>query len=321
MTATSGGGFGLMVETLGLVGMAEVPLVVIEGQRPGPATGLPTKTEQGDLKFVLSAGTGDFPKIIIAPKSNEDCYTETKRAFYLAEKYQLPVIVLIDKHLAESYKSINLDKEEKNYIFDAKERINLLTEKDAIHLKSHLNKDGLFKRYAVNPDLLHRTIPGTPNGIYTCAGDEHDEVGEITEDYQMRDKMMQRRMGKLPQILSELPAPEIIGEKNANYTLITWGSSHDAVLEAMQELNSNGDKKTKINLLCLTYMHPFQTSAVKNILSKSKNTILIENNYCGQLGELIAEKTGILVDHKILKSNGTTFTVEELITKIRAIIK
>lgn len=310
MVASSGGGFALMVESLGLAGMGEIPLVIIEGQRPGPATGLPTKTEQGDLKFVLSAGTGDFPKVVIAPKTIEECYTETKRAFYLAEKYQLPVIVIIDKHLAESYKTINLDQEENQFEFDYKNRFNMLSEVKP----SDLNKDGLFKRYASGN--LQRTIPGTPNGIYTCAGDEHDEVGHITEDAELRNKMMRRRMEKLPQILLELPVPKIIGPEKANCTLVVWGSTYEAAVKAAEEI-----KTSKINVLSLTYMHPFNADAVKKILSASKKMILVENNYSGQLGELIAEKTGIMITDKILKSDGTTFTINELIKKVSEITK
>lgn len=311
MVATSGGGFSLMAEALGLAGMAEIPLVIIEGQRPGPATGLPTKTEQGDLKFVLSAGQGEFPRVVIAPAMIEDCYTETKRAFYLAEKYQLPVIVLIDKHLAESYKTVNLETEENKFKFDYNKRINIITDvKDA-----QLNSDGLFKRYAQSN--LQRTLPGTPRGMFTCAGDEHDEVGEITEDAETRISMVQRRMNKLKSIRAELPPPQILGDKNAELTVISWGSNYGAIEEAVERLNQ---EKNKVNFLSLTHLCPFQTEEVKSILSKSKKLVLIENNATGQLGELIAEKTGIIIQDKLLRYDGSTFTVEELVNKLQLFI-
>ncbi len=303
MVATSGGGFSLMAEALGLAGMAEIPVVIIEGQRPGPATGLPTKTEQGDLKFVLSAGQGEFPRVVIAPATIEECYTETKRAFYLAEKYQLPVIILIDKHLAESYKTVDLEDEEKRFEFEYNKRINIVTEiKDA-----QLNSDGLFKRYAQDTPL--RTLPGTPRGMFTCAGDEHDEVGEITEDAEIRVKMVQRRMEKLKSILSELPAPQMIGEDDAGLTIVSWGSNYGAIEEAVERLSP---EKKKVNFLSLNYVCPFHAEKVKSILSKCKKLLLVENNATGQLGELIAEKTGIIITDKLLRYDGSTFTVEDI---------
>ncbi len=308
MVATSGGGFSLMAEALGLAGMSEIPLVIIEGQRPGPATGLPTKTEQGDLKFVLSAGTGEFPRVVIAPATIEDCYTETKRAFYLAEKYQLPVIVLIDKQLAESYKTVNLEDEEKRFVFDYGKRINIITEiKDA-----QLNSDGLFKRYAQSN--LQRTLPGTPHGMFTCAGDEHNEVGEITEDAEIRVKMVQRRMNKLKLIAQELPSPQMSGEKDPELTVVSWGSNYGAIKEAVERLNS---EKKSVNFLSLKNMCPFHAEEVKPILSQSKKLLLIENNATGQLGELIAEKTGIIITDKLLRYDGSAFTVEEIYQELK----
>ncbi len=308
MIATSGGGFALMVESLGLAGMAEIPLVIIEGQRPGPATGLPTKTEQGDLLFVLNAAPGDFPKVVIAPRNAEECYTETKRAFYLAEKYQLPVIVLVDKHLAESFQSLNLEQEEKEFQFDYSKRINILNEIKA----SELNPDGLFKRY----DSLSRTIPGTKNGIYTCAGDEHDSVGYITEEPEIRIQMMQRRMHKLDLIAKELPKPELVGDKKAKTTVLCWGNNFEAVTEAMERLDSK-----KLNCLALKYFSPFPAKEVKKLLASSKRLILIENNYTGQLGQLIAQKTGIEIKDKILRYDGLPFTVEDVYSELKKRLK
>lgn len=308
MVATSSGGFSLMVESLGLAGMAEIPLVIIEGQRPGPATGLPTKTEQGDLKFVLSAGTGEFPRVVIAPSTIEDCYTETKRAFYLAEKYQLPVIVLIDKQLAESYTTFNLKDEENKFRFDYDKRINIITKiKDA-----QLNSDGLFKRYTQSN--LQRTLPGTPRGIFTCAGDEHDEVGEITEDFKVRKKMMERRMTKLELIKKELPLPKIYGPQEADLTVVSWGSNYGAISEAIDKINSE-TKKNKVNFLSIKYMSPFHEKEIGEILnniSNAKKILLIESNYSGQLGELIKEKNGIEIKDKVLRYDGVTFNVDEI---------
>jgi 2-oxoglutarate/2-oxoacid ferredoxin oxidoreductase subunit alpha len=311
MTATSGGGFALMVESLGLSAMAEIPLVIIEGQRPGPATGLPTKTEQGDLKFVLSAAPGDIPRIVIAPGNIEECYTETKRSFYLAEKYQVPAIVLIDKHLAESFKTVNLETEEPKFTFDYNSKINII--ENSIDIKdSDLNQDGLYKRYA--KDNTKRTVPGIEKGIYTCAGDEHDEVGEITEDKEIRNGMIEKRMNKLKEIEEEFPEPKIIGPEDSDITVISWGSNKGAIREAINKLNLEGNK---INFLPIKFMCPFQTDKIKKILENMKRIILIENNYSGQLGSLIQEKSGIEIKDKILRYDGFTFTIDDIYKKLK----
>ena len=313
MTATSGGGFALMIESLGLAGMAEVPLVLIEGQRPGPSTGLPTKTEQGDLKFVINSGTGDFPLAVIAPGDVDECYTETKRAFYLAEKYQLPVIVLVDKHIAESFKSVNLEKEEKEFVFDYNKRINMIENEDEVK-DSQLNENKLYKRYAFGNEK--RTIPGNAKGIYTCAGDEHDEVGAIIEDKEIRIKMMERRMSKLKKVAEEFPTQKLIGSsaKEAELTIVCWGSMKGAVLEAVEKFNEEGKK---VNFLQVKYMFPFLSEEIKQILTSAKRLVLVENNYFGQLGDLIAEQTGIMIKDKILRSDGATFTIDEVYEQLR----
>ncbi len=307
MVATSGGGFALMVEAFGLAGMAEIPLVIIEGQRPGPATGLPTKTGQGDLKFVLSAAPDEPPRVVIAPGDVGECYTETKRAFYLAEKYQLPVIVLVDKQLTESYQTFDLGEEEKKFVFDYTKKINVLEKVS----EEKQNKDGLFKRYASGN--VFRTLPGTPGGIYTCAGDEHDEAGEITEDAKIRKQMVERRAQKLEEIKKELPTPEMFGEKNAEVVVVSWGSNKGALREAIARLNEEGKK---VGLLLVKYLCPFQDEEIKKLL-EHKKLILLENNYSGQLGELLREKTGIEIPEKILRYDGGAFTVDEAYAEIK----
>lgn len=308
MVATSGGGFSLMVESLSLAGMAEIPLVIVEGQRPGPATGMPTKTGQEDLKFVLSAGAGEFPRLVIVPGDVEECYTETKRAFYLAEKYQLPAIIMMDKHLAESYKATDLVAEEKNFTFDYNSRINILSQVR----EEDLNSEGMFKRY--DNDNLLRTLPGTEKGCFTCAGDEHDEVGGITEDPQVRIKMMQRRMGKLSLVRKELPPPKIIGPEEADLTVVSWGSNKGAITEAVGKLTV---QSKRINVLMIKYLHPFQKEEILGILNHSKKLVLVETNYSGQLGEVIKEQTGIEIKNKILRYDGNTFTVDEMYTELK----
>lgn len=307
MVATSGGGFALMVEALSLVGMTELPVVIIEGQRPGPSTGVPTKTEQGDLKFIISAGVGDFPKIVIAPGNVEECYAETKRAFYLAEKYQLPVIILIDKHLAESFKTIDLEAEKKKLKIDFSKRFGIVE-----NVKDPELKNGLFARYADNK--YRRTLPGTVNGMYTAAGDEHDETGCITEEPELRKVMMQRRMEKISLIGKELPGQEIIGSKDADILVVSWGSNKEAIMEAIDRLK---DEKKSLKFLSLRYLFPFKDDEVREELKTARKTILIENNYSGQLGSLIREKTGIEIKDKILRYDGKTFTADEIYSELR----
>ena len=246
--------------------------------------------------------TGDFPRVVLAPGDMEESYTETKRAFYLAEKYQLPVIIITDKHLAESFKSVNLAEEEKKFVWDYSLRLNV-TENVS---ENQRNKEGLYLRYAAGN--LQRTLPGNPQGIYTCAGDEHNEVGEITEDPLIRKQMMERRMKKLELVRKELPTLEVLGSKNAEMTVVGWGSPQGATLEAISKLNQEGKK---INCLWIKYLLPFPQE-VQKILSEAKKIVLVENNYSGQLGELIAEKTGILIKDKILRYDGYTFSVNEL---------
>ena len=263
------------------------------------------KTVKGRL---ASAGVGDFPLAVIAPRTIAECYSETKRAFYLAEKYQLPVIVLVDKHLTESFQTVSLKEIKDEVKFNFNSRINLINE---VKL-SQLNKDGLFPRYQGN-NLL-RPIPGTKNGVYTSAGDEHDEVGEITENKEIRIKMMNRRMSKLPLLQKELPKPQLVGTKNAKITLVCWGSTTAAVAEAVAKLNS---EKKSVNYLALKNMFPFQEKEVQELLKKSKKLILVENNYSGQLGELIRAKTGIELKNKVLRSDGATFSTDDLIRELK----
>ena len=308
MCATSGGGFALMVESLGLAGMAEVPLVIVNGQRAGPSTGLPTKNAQGDLQFVLTAAPGDFPRVVIAPGDAKECYTEAKRSFYLAEKYQLPVIILIDKHICESFEHFDLKEVEKEFTFDYGKRINIITQVPS----KELNQDGLYKRYAKGN--LQRTLPGTEGGVFTYAGDEHDDVGYITEDPIIAARMNERRMEKLDAIVKELPAIQIIGPKDAELTIISWGSNNNAIIEAMGKV-----KGEKVNFFPIKYMCPFQPG-VWEVLNKAKKLLLVESNYSGQLGRLIREETGIEIKEKLLRYDGTIITVEEICKRIEELI-
>jgi 2-oxoglutarate ferredoxin oxidoreductase subunit alpha len=213
---------------------------------------------------------------------------------------------LVDKHLTESSQTLNLEEVEKEFTFDYNQRINMI---ESVN-EGQLNPDGIYKRY--EKDNINRTIPGTINGIYTCTGDEHDAVGQITEDPNIRTEMMQRRMGKLELIKKELSAPKLIGSEDADFTIVSWGSNYGAIVEAMEKLDLNNVDNPKVNFLCLEYLFPFHNEEIKELLANTKKIILLECNYTGQLGELITEKTGIIIDDKILRYDGKTFTTNEV---------
>jgi 2-oxoglutarate ferredoxin oxidoreductase subunit alpha len=300
MVATSGGGFSLMVEALGLAAMTETPIVIVEGQRPGPSTGLPTKTSQGDLKFLLSASQGEFLRILVAPGDREECFYETFNAFNLAEKFQVPVLILIDKFLAEDYKTTELFEHSHLKI----ERGKLLTQEE-------LNKISEYKRYLNTEDgISPRAIPGQMKGMHVADSSEHDEYGysnEASENLlppEAVEMMADKRMRKLSFIEKELPPPRLYGHEEADITLVSWGSTKGPIFEAMKLLQKNG---VRVNFLQILYLSPFPSEEVKKILSQAKTIVDVENNYTAQLAGLIREKTGIEIEHKILKYDGRPF--------------
>jgi 2-oxoglutarate ferredoxin oxidoreductase subunit alpha len=326
MTATAGGGYSLMVEALGMAGMCEIPVVCVEVQRPGPSTGLPTRTEQADLQFILHSSQGEFPRIVIAVGDYDECFYKTFEAFNLAEKYQLPVIVVSDKHISESIQTV-----EPYDLKDLKvERGKLLSQKelDALMAKSKefLSPDGNFLRYKVTEDgISPRTIPGMPGGVHRAATDEHDESGDLTETEENRNMMVEKRARKLDAALKELSAPKLVGPEGkaskpgeADVTFVTWGSPKEAVLEVLELLAKDG---VKADLLQIVYMIPFHTDEVTKILKKAKRVIGVEQNSEAQLCALIREKTGYLIDEKILKYSGRQFTAHEIYDRTKELLK
>ncbi|MBI5393306.1 2-oxoacid:acceptor oxidoreductase subunit alpha [Candidatus Woesearchaeota archaeon] len=303
LTATSGGGFCLMTEGLGLAAMTETPLVVINGMRGGPSTGLPTWTEQGDLHFILNAAHGEFPRIVIAPGDVDDAYNLMIDAFNLAEKYQLVVLFLTDKHLNESHKST------KKFNFDAVkiERGKFLTDKQ-LQKMAAANQE--YKRFAfVDDGVSPRVMPGQKHGLFIASSDEHNESGFFNEEADNRIKMMQKRFKKLETAMKDIPQPKLVGDQNAEFTFISFGSTKGAILEAMQFL---ADKKIKANFMQLKYLNPFPTESVINLIKNSKNVICIECNLTGQLAALIREKTGIEIKNNLRKYDGRPFYPEEI---------
>jgi len=310
MCGTSGGGFCLMTEGYGLAGMLEVPIVVILSMRPGPSTGMPTWSEQGDLKFAMSASQGDFPRPILIPGDNEECFSMTIEAFNIAEKYQTPVIVLSDKNLAESHKTT--DK------FDtARISIDRGTYASPSELAASPDTT-FFKRYRITENgISPRTIPGTKKGIYSASSDEHDEEGNITELSDNRIKMMQKRARKMDALARELKEPELKGPADADVTVIFAGSTKGPVREAIFTLEKEG---IKVNYLQISYLNPFPSEKVSNVIDSAKNIIVVDNNFTGQLCDIIREKTGHIIADKILKYDGRPFYPEEIHAAIKEVV-
>lgn len=310
MCGTSGGGFCLMSEGYGLAGMIEVPIVIILAMRPGPSTGMPTWSEQGDFKFVLSASQGDFPRPVLVPGDNEECFYLTAEAFNIAEKYQTPVIILTDKNLAESHKSTEK--------FDTG-RITI--ERGVYASPAELSaspENTFFKRYKVTENgVSPRTIPGTKKGLYTATSDEHDEEGNISEEIEDRINMMQKRMRKLETLAKELKQPELVGPLDAEVTIIAAGSTKGPIKEAMITLEKEG---VKTNYLQIVYLNPFPSEKVSKVIDSAKKTVVVENNFTGQLADIIKEKTGKSVDKKILKYDGRPFYPEEIHQAIKEVV-
>jgi 2-oxoglutarate ferredoxin oxidoreductase subunit alpha len=290
MVTTSGGGFSLMTEGLSLAGMLETPIVIHLAQRPGPATGLPTRTEQADLELALYAGHGEFPRIIFTPGKLEDAFYLTQKAFNLADKYQVPVFILTDQYFIDSYYNIPVLEVEK------------------IAIESHIIKtDMSYKRYKLTENgISPRGIPGYGEGLVAVDSDEHDEEGHITEDLDLRTKMVNKRLEKLKMIKKEVLAPELVGSKNYKNLVIGWGSTYHAVREALEELG-----REDVSFLHFKQVYPLHPET-ERYLQKAEKRILVENNATAQLGKLIKLNTGMEIENKILKYNGLAFTIEEV---------
>jgi 2-oxoglutarate ferredoxin oxidoreductase subunit alpha len=303
MTATSGSGFCLMVEGLGLAGITETPLVVVEGQRPGPAIGLPTRTEQGDLQFVLTAHHGDFPRAVLAPATVEDAFWMTVKAFNLADKYQLPVIILTDQHLASSYSTIEP--------FDFPR----VTIDRGLLFSGRETAQREYKRHQVTESgISPRAFPGQSKALVVTDSDEHDEAGHLTEDAGIRAAQVQKRLRKLFTLKQEIELPKLYGHKNAESTLIGWGSTCGAIQEAVDILRKDG---ASANMLLLNQLWPFPAEAVIDAVSRSKYSYVIENNATGQLSKLIRTETGKEANGRILKYDGRPFTPTRIVEAVR----
>jgi len=298
MVTTSGGGFALMAESISLAGCIESPLVIHLAQRPGPATGLPTRTEQSDLNFALYSGHGEFPRVILAPGDYSDGIKLTCHAFNIADKYQIPVIILTDQYFLDSRYNIP-----KNIINGLKE------EKFIIETESE------YKRYALTEDgISERGVPGYGEGIVSVDSDEHDESGFITEDFDLRIKMVNKRLKKYDAIKNGIIPPKLYGSKDYRYLIVGWGSTSGAIREAIDII-----KRDDIAFLAFVQVYPIHENVLE-YLQKAEKRIIIENNATSQFGNLVKLHTGVDFDEKILKYNGMPFSVEELVKALNKII-
>ena len=308
MTATSGGGFCLMTEGLGMAGMTETSPVIVLVQRPGPSTGLPTYTAQGDLRFAIHASQGEFPRIVIAPGNVEECFCMTIEAFNLAEKFQIPALIISDKYLAESHGTAELFDQNRIRI----DRGNFITEYGGTeeYRRHKLTEDG------VSP----RAVPGTKGAIVRTNADEHNELGYTTEDPALATEMADKRFRKLDALVKELENIETVkfyGSEEADATVLAWGSTKGPIREAMKNLDKEG---VKINYLQVLYLSPFPAAKVKKVIESAKKTIIVENNVTSQLSSLIQEHLLTTVDHTILKYDGRPFNPEALASKIKEVL-
>lgn len=295
MVTTSGGGFALMTEGVSLAGATESPVVIHIGQRPGPATGMPTRTEQGDLLFTLFSGHGEFPRIIFAPGNYAQGYELTRKAFHLADRYQVPAFILTDQYFLDSYGTIpTLDIDGSMSANDI-----VVTTRD-------------YRRYRLTENgISPRGIPGLGDGIVCLDSDEHDEGGYITEDRSVRIAQMNKRMRKLDAMDADMVPPDLYGPEDYRWLIVSWGSTLNGILEALLEIDRHD-----LSLLHFSQVYPLH-GATGPYLRRAKNTAIVENNYSSQFGKLIRMETGHVFDRTIVNYSGMPFSVEELIEQFK----
>lgn len=309
LAPTSGGGFSLMNEGLGLAGITETPIVIVEAQRPGPATGLATRTEQGDLLFVLHASQGEFPRIILSPGTIEECFEAGWRAFNLAERYQCPVMVLSDNFLANSVRTLDVDALD---LAGVKiDRGELLTEKDLGDL------EGEYLRYAYTESgISPRAVPGHARAVFQATGNEHTPDGHLTEEIEPRRLQVEKRLRKLDVALAEMRGPVHYGPQEAELTLVGWGSTYGPLREVVDGLNAEGGSA---NMLHIRDVWPFPKEALRDALANARRTVMVEGNATGQMAFLLESHTGIKLDHHVRRYDGRPFSPQYILERLEEV--
>jgi 2-oxoglutarate ferredoxin oxidoreductase subunit alpha len=300
MTGTSGGGFALMVEGLSLAGITEIPVVIALAQRPGPATGLPTRTEQGDLLFALHAGHGEFQRAILTPGTAAEAFQLTYDAFNLAEKYQIPVIIMTDQYMADAYQNMPQPDLTKLHI----ERGPMAPPSANDYLRHQITPDG------VSP----RLFPGAGESVVVTDSDEHTEDGHLTEDLDVRVRMVDKRARKLSGIASEVKEPILDGPADADLLLMGWGSTYGVIKEVTEIMRSAGKEVSQLHF---PQVWPFPEDKTTEIFLKAKKRIMIENKQTGQLAQILRAETGLAVDGRVSRYDGLPYTAGYILKAIK----
>lgn len=307
MCATSGGGFALMSEGIGMSAMIETPVVVIDVQRAGPSTGVPTKTEQGDLWQMLGAAFGDYPRLIAAPTDIADCFKLVVEMHNLADRFQCPGIILSDLLLSEGHTSVDPKELDFNVAIDRRELI------------TSPNGNGEpYKRYRITESgVSPRAIPGLPGYVHTVATDEHDEDGVLISDAYTnplkRRAMMEKRQRKVAGIEAAVPPPQLMGPPDADVTLIGWGSTKGVIQEAIEILAERGITANHLQVRWLVPLHGEQIAAM---LRKQRRTIIVENNYSGQFARYLRSESSFVADGHIRKYDGEPFMPHHIVEAV-----
>ncbi len=305
-TSTSGPGFSLMAEGLGWAGMNEVPVVVTLYQRGGPSTGLPTRTEQGDLLFAINAGHGEFPRIVVASADVNECFYDAFRAFNYAERYQMPVIHIVDKNLASTSQNI--------IPFDTSELVierGVLADKDNKHIAR-------FK--ITSSGISPRPFLGEQEKTFWSSGTEHSEFGQVSENPGHRKLMMEKRANKLELALADIPEKEklsVYGDDKASFTIISWGSNKGVIVDALKQFKAEGKS---VRAIMVKLLWPFPVDELNKLIHQQDTVIIIECNQSGQFNRLLKEQTGRNSDYQILKYTGRPFMLEDILYHLNNII-
>src|SRR5881227_774143 len=330
MCATSGGGFALMSEAIGMSGMIETPIVCVDVQRAGPATGVPTKTEQGDLWQLLGAGQGDYPRIIVAPTNQLDLFHTIPELFNLCDKYQCPGLVLSDLLISEGTASIDPDDLDFQVKIDRGELIlpngngvpavALAKEGNGANAASGYN-DNTYLRYKNTPSgISPRAVPGVPGHIFTAATDEHDEDGTLISDEftnpQKRRMMVEKRARKMEGVIKEIAPPKLVGPEKADVTLVGWGSTEGVIREAVEKLAA--EEGIVANQLAIKWIVPLHAAEIGKNLGRSKNVIVIENNQSGQFARYLRSETGFAPHGHIRKYDGEPFMPHHIVEAVKS---
>jgi 2-oxoglutarate ferredoxin oxidoreductase subunit alpha len=302
MTSTSGGGFCLMTEGLGLAGITETPIVIVNAQRPGPATGLPTRTAQGDLMFVINASQDEFPRFVFAPGTPVEGFEMMERAFHLADKYQVPAIVLTDQFLNDSL-----------YITERPLSAPHEIERHVV-TDDQIDSPSEYRRFAVTSSgVSPRALPCNGKALVMVSGNEHREDGHISEEITDRVNMVNKRNAKIPAMLEEMRPPEMYHEKS-ELLLVGWGSSKGAIRESVDLLRNEGISAGCVHMVDIW---PFRADLFREALFSCKMFFVVEQNSTAQLGRLIREQTGLVYEGSVLKYDGRPFFPDEIVRGIK----